>query len=433
MIQGMKQGMVAAPTVQLFMHALQANTEELADLIAQEIAKNPALEEVAPRPAERDADTEKSYDHEAARRHAFALDSQPCGQTLADFLEEQIRHSALTQKVKEAALAMLPYLNRHGFFAEDAATVQSELQLTDTLYRQALGVIQDLDPAGVGAEDLRGSLILQLKRVGEKRGLPMLLLKHHWEALVHHRYAEAARALEVEEEAVQLAAARIARLNPDPGSGFSRAEINVVTPDLSVDFDGADFQISLAGAADPQVALSAEYRDMMAQHADKAEVRQFLSRCFREGREFIRVLANRKDTLLAVTHAICERQKEFFRKGKAHIRPLKMEDIAEDTGLHVSTVSRAVRGKYLRCAFGVMELRSFFTSGISSGEEETTSAASIQHRIRQLIAEEPPASPLSDADICAALQTQGIRVARRTVAKYREQLKILPASLRKRR
>lgn len=433
MIQGMKQGMVAAPTVQLFMHALQANSEELADLVAQEIAKNPALEEVQTRTEERDTPTDGSYDREAAQRRDFALDSQPCGQTLADFLEEQIRHSALPDKLEQAALDMLPYLNKHGFFAEDATTVQAELQLSDSLYRQALRVIQDLDPAGVGAEDLRGSLILQLKRAGEKRGLPMLLLQHHWDCLVRHKYAEAASALEVEEEAVQLAAGRIARLNPDPGSGFSRAELNVITPDLTVEFDEGELRITLADSADPQLALSAEYREMMAQHADKAEVRQFLSRCFREGREFIRVLANRKDTLLTVARAICERQKDFFRKGRAYLRPLKMEDIATDTGIHLSTVSRAVRGKYLRCAFGVMELRSFFTNALHAETEEEASAESIRHRIRQLIAEEPPAEPLSDAELSAALQAQGIHIARRTVAKYREQLKILPASLRKRR
>ena len=433
MIQGMKQGMVAAPTVQLFMHALQANSEELADLVAQEIAKNPALEEVQTRMVERDTPADISYDREASRRRDFALDSQPCGQTLADFLEEQIRQSALPDKLEHAALSMLPYLNSHGFFAEDAATVQAELQLPDALYRQAMSVIQDLDPAGVGAEDLRGSLILQLKRAGEKRGLPMLLLRHHWDCLVRHKYEEAARALDVDEEAVRLAAGRIARLNPDPGSGFTRAELNVITPDLTVDFDEGELIITLADSADPQIALSAEYREMMAQHADKAEVRQFLSRCFREGREFIRILANRKDTLLTVARAICERQKDFFHKGKAYLRPMKMEDIAEDTGIHISTVSRAVRGKYLRCAFGVMELRSFFTTALRSETEENASAASIRHRISQLIAEESPSSPLSDAELCATLQEQGIHIARRTVAKYREQLKILPASLRKRR
>ena len=294
-------------------------------------------------------------------------------------------------------------------------------------------VIQDLDPPGVGAEDLRGSLILQLKRSGEKRGLPMLLLKHHWEQLVRHKYAEAARALEVEEEAVKLAAARIARLNPDPGSGFSQAELNIIEPDLNVEYDGKEFTISLADSANPQVALSAEYRELMAQHADKAEVRQFLSRCFREGREFIRVLAGRKETLLTVTRAICERQKDFFIKGKAYLRPMKLEDIAADTGIHLSTVSRAVRGKFLRCTFGVLELRSFFSTALNTDGEENTSASAIQHKIQVLIDAEPVDAPLSDADLAELLQAEGIHVARRTIAKYREQLKILPASLRKRR
>lgn len=431
MIQGMKQSMIAAPTTQLFMHALQANTEELADLVAQEIAKNPALEEIPTVRNERE--DAPLYDREAARRHEYTLNTKAYDQTLGDFLEEQIRRSALPDKLEKTALELIPYLNRHGFFSEPPANIQKELQLSDERFKQAVHIIQDLDPAGVGAEDLRGSLILQLKRAGERRGLPMLLLKNHWEQLVRHKYAEAARALEVEEEAVQLAAARISRLNPDPGSGFSRAELNVIEPDINVEYDGKEFILTLADSANPQVALSAEYRELMAQHADKAEVRQFLSRCFREGREFIRILAGRKETLLTVTRAICERQKAFFLKGKAHLCPLKMEDIAADTGIHISTVSRAVRGKFLRCTFGVMELRSFFSSALNTDSEENTSASAIQHKIRGLIEAEPAEKPLSDADIAELLQAEGIHVARRTIAKYREQLKILPASLRKRR
>lgn len=423
MIQGMKQGMVASPAMQLSMRALQANQTELQELIAEALAKNPALEELQPEPEPQDT----TY---TARRE-FAMESLSATPTLAQHLEEQIRQSGLPPKIEAAALQMIPWLNQHGFFAESPATVQQELGINNKLFQQARYAIQDLEPAGVGAEDLRESLMIQLERLGESTGLPMQLLRQHWDALVRHRYADIAKALDIDESAAEMAARRIARLNPDPGSGFSRAELHTISPDIEVQQDGDKLLVTLTKEASPRLALSAEYREMMAQHADKAEVRQFLSGCFREGRELIRALGERQTTLLAVAKAIVERQQNFFLHKNAPLTPLKMEAIAADTQLHVSTVSRAVRGKYLKCSRGVFELRAFFSTAISATEDVSADAA--KQKIRELIEEESPRHPLTDSKLEALLQEQGITLARRTIAKYREQLKILPASLRKRR
>lgn len=423
MIQGMKQGMVASPAMQLSMRALQANQTELQELIAEALAKNPALEELQPEPEPQDT----TY---TARRE-FAMESLSATPTLAQHLEEQIRQSGLPPKIEAAALQMIPWLNQHGFFAESPATVQQELGINNKLFQQARYAIQDLEPAGVGAEDLRESLMIQLERLGESTGLPMQLLRQHWDALVRHRYADIAKALDIDESAAEMAARRIARLNPDPGSGFSRAELHTISPDIEVQQDGDKLLVTLTKEASPRLALSAEYREMMAQHADKAEVRQFLSGCFREGRELIRALGERQTTLLAVAKAIVERQQNFFLHKNAPLTPLKMEAIAADTQLHVSTVSRAVRGKYLKCSRGVFELRAFFSTAISATEDVSADAA--KQKIKELIEEESPRHPLTDSKLEALLQEQGITLARRTIAKYREQLKILPASLRKRR
>lgn len=423
MIQGMKQGMVASPAMQLSMRALQANQAELQELIAEALAKNPALEELHPEPEPQDT----TY---TARRD-FAMESLSATPTLAEHLEEQIRQSGLAPKIEAAALQMIPWLNQHGFFAESPATVQQELGLSNKLFQQARYAIQDLEPAGVGAEDLRESLIIQLERLGESTGLPMQLLRLHWDALVRHRYADIAKALDIDSATAEMAARRIARLNPDPGSGFSRAELHTISPDIEVQQDGDKLLVTLTKEASPRLALSAEYREMMAQHADKAEVRQFLSRCFREGRELLRALGERQTTLLAVAKAIVKRQQNFFLHKNAPLTPLKMEAIAADTQLHVSTVSRAVRCKYLKCSRGVFELRAFFSTAISA--TEAVSADAAKQKIKELIAAESPQHPLSDTKLEALLQEQGITLARRTIAKYREQLKILPASLRKRR
>lgn len=417
--------MVATPAMQLAMRALQANQTELQELIAEALAANPALEELRPEPP--------NDDEQETRYRDFAMESLSSTQTLAESLEEQIRHSGLPDAVKEAALAIIPWLNHHGFFSEHPAAVQQQLELNDKIFQQARRAIRDAEPAGVGAQDLRESLIFQLKRKGESQGLPMRLLRDFWDDLVKHRYAHIAKVLDIEEEAAELAAGRIARLNPDPGSAFSRAELNIISPDILVEQDGAELKVSLTHEANPQLALSAEYRDMMAEHADKPEVRQYLSRCFREGRDFIRALGDRYATLLQVAQAIATRQKAFFLNKHAALAPLKMEDIATDTGLHVSTVSRAVRSKYLKCTRGVFELRFFFSTAVGNNAEQEHSANEIKQILQNLIEAEDPAHPYSDARLEQLLLQQNISVARRTIAKYREQLKILPASLRKRR
>lgn len=419
--------MAATPAMQLYLQALQANRSELDELVAKAISANPALEKIEPRePA-----MAPSYDSRHGKRHDFVLESLSSEQTLADYLEEQIRQSGLSKSVQNAAIAIIPYLNKHGFFAESPKQVREELGLSDSHFRQARRAICDLDPSGVGAVDLRESLMIQLYRLGESRGLPMKVLRNHWDALVRHRYAEIARALEVDDEAAELAAKRIARLNPDPGSGFSHAELNIITPDLILGFEGNEPKLHLTADSSPQVVLSSEYREMMAEHADKPEVRNYLSRCFREGRELIRALGDRQTTLLLVAKAIVQKQAAFFQGKEESIKPLKMEEIAEATQLHISTVSRAVRGKYMQSPRGVFELRSMFTTALNTAADTEMSADEIKNKIRRFIEEEDSEHPLSDAKLEALLQQENITVARRTIAKYRDQMRILPASLRK--
>lgn len=431
MEQGMKQAMTASAAMQLFMRTLQAANTELALQVRQAVASNPALEEL-PEPAERETENTQPLDFDAARRHGAFMEGLAEEETLRQHLEHQVRTSGLAQDVKATAILLIDYLDARGRFCTPPDHIAEEQQLPPALYRRALQVVQELEPAGVGATDLQESLVLQLRRAGETKSLAMRLLQEHWADLVNHRYETAARKLGVELQQVQHAARRIARLNPDPGSAFAKVEQNIITPDVVVYRQGEELDVRLTGAGVPKLALSADYRNMMAEHADRAELRQYLSRCFREGRELIRAIDQRQQTILAVAKALAERQKDFFFRGPRALHPLRMEDIAEQTGFHVSTISRAVNGKFLRCDYGVWELRRFFSSALTSAQgEKNNSAAAVQERIRSLIAKENSADPLSDADISCALANEGIIVARRTVAKYREQLHILPASLRK--
>lgn len=431
MAQGMQQNMAANAAMQMFMRALQADTMELNEIAAQAMATNPALEEMPPPEPPDDIPTPAPLNRQATLRHDRLLENQTGITTLAEHLAEQVYRSALPPATEQAALELIPYLNRHGFFAEPLQDIATSLGLPQKTFRRALSALRDLEPAGVGAQDLRESLILQLKRLGEHGGIPMQLLRHHWQELINHRYADAARALDVEEEAVTIAARRIARLNPDPGSGFSQAEQNIITPDLLVEREGDELLVTLTEEDVPRLTISAEYRDMMAEQATNAELRRYLSRCFREGRELIRAIAERQQTILKVAQAIVKRQRPFFLSGPHKLIPLQMETVAADVGVSVSTVSRAVRSKYLKCAHGIYELRSFFSAAVDNTEGDSISVRAVMARIRELIENESPSTPLSDAAIEAALKTEGISLARRTIAKYREQMKILPARLRR--
>ena len=419
--------MVASAAMQQFMRALQATNMELRTLTTQAMAANPALEEELPPPDEEREPLET--DTAAARRHDFLLDSLTEAPSLSAHLEEQIRRSALPAKVEEAALQLVQQLDTRGYFSEAPADIARQHGWSPPLLSKALQAVQDLDPAGVGAIDLRESLMLQLRREGEEASLAMQLLQDFWPQLVQHRYADAARELGESEPAVAGAARRIAQLNPNPGAAFDREDNSVMESDVLVTRKGDNLEVSLTHANIPRLTLSAEYREMMAEQADKPEVRRYLSRCFSEGRELIKAIAQRQETILRVAQEIVQRQRAFFLHGPAAMVPLRMEQVADATGLHVSTISRAVNGKYLKCSWGVFELRHLFTTDLG----DSLSPEAVQARIRELIAAEDSRKPLSDARLEGLLAAEGIHIARRTVAKYRDQLRILPASLRKTR
>ncbi len=437
MQQGMQQGMVATAAMQLTLHALQASRMELRQLAARALAANPALEELPPPPQEDGEDGPTAPDAQATQRHAAFMESLAGQETLAEYLESQIHRSGLHAEVATAALSLIRALDKRGYFPADSPPEQvaEQEQIPTATFRRALAAVQDLDPPGVGARDLRESLLIQLRRLGESKSIAARLLHDHWDALVRHRYADAAAAMELEEEAVTLAARRIARLDPNPGSRFAEVEQHIISPDVLITREGDELHATLTGEQVPRLALSARYRDMMAEQADKPELRQYLSHCFREGRALIRAIDARQNTILQVAQALTRHQRAFFLRGQQALLPLRMEQLAQELGVHVSTISRAVRGKYLRCDFGVYELRFFFSAALPAAENEggAVSASAIHARLRALVAAEDPATPYSDAKLEQLLAAEGLHVARRTIAKYREQLKILPAQLRRQR
>ncbi len=419
--QGMRQNMQLGAAMQLYLRALQASQIELSQLVTQALYANPTLEEATPPPD--DSLASSPTDSDASSRHDFLMDSLTRPLSLAEHLEEQVRQSALPRQTEEDALAIIARMDARGFLSDPPNIPPARLA-------KALRVVQDLDPAGVGASDIRESLLLQLQRVGEQDSPAFRIIHDAWDDFIRRRFPRIARALGITEEIVTAAAHRISRLNPDPGSAFAPVEHPIIFPDVLVERTGDELTVSLTGSRVPNLVISAQYRTMLAEQGDKPGVRRYLSHCFREGRALIRAIEKRQETILAVARAIVARQHPFFFRGPSRLLPLRMEEIADAVRVHVSTVSRAVNGKFLRCSFGVFELRSFFSVALPSDSGAQTGAA-VKAQIRALIDAENPSSPLSDASIENLLAARGIRVARRTIAKYRDQLRILPASLRK--
>ena len=299
---------------------------------------------------------------------------------------------------------------------------------------KALTKVREFEPAGVGAADLADCLLLQLSRRGEGNGLAARILRHHLPQLARHRYDEIAKDLGVHVSDVAAAFRLISTLEPKPGRPFAEADEQGVIPDLIVIRGGGDqegFVVRLNEEDLPRLRISSEYKDLLADRGENEELLLYLRDKIRGARVFLRGLQQRQQTLLAIGNQIVSRQEEFFKRGASALKPLIMAQIADAVGLHVTTVSRAVSGKYMETPQGLFEMRYFFTPGFQNSDGTAVSNEMVKGAIRDMIGRESQRSPLSDQEIVVELEERGLKVARRTIAKYREQLGILPSHLRK--
>ncbi len=297
-----------------------------------------------------------------------------------------------------------------------------------------LCVIQEFDPSGVGARDLPECLVLQLAALGELDLTAKEVLMEHWEELMRKQFRPIARALEVREEDVVEVFNKVRKLQPAPGLAYTREQPLYITPDVYVrEIDGRYVTYLNEGDV-AHLRLSSTYRNILlredVENQDPKE-REYALDKFRAAVMFIKNIEKRRNTVLRVTEAIMEYQKEFLEHGVESLRPLSLAEIADRVGMHESTISRVTSGKYVDTPQGLLELKFFFSSAIQSDDGEAASSRAIKSKIRELIDAEDSRRPLSDDKIAQQLQTLGFSIARRTVAKYREQLKILPTSMRR--
>ena len=438
---------------------LQASTLELSQLMRQALETNPTLEDITEVTSlddeGPDADEADSLDHlnetdddwrdrailegrnnqwtqEDEERRQRLYDNIVAPETLQQHLQHQLDLSLVDPEIRDAAQTLLGHLDDRGFL---------EFRLTDLLphcssslknLEAGLGLIQSFEPPGVGASGIPEALLIQLERSSGTETLEYRIVRDHLEDLARKRHPLIARSLGTTVERVAEAASNIGRLSPNPGGEFDPTGNPYILPDVVIERnDEGTWGARLTGEHLPSLRINDFYKDMIGKNGVDQKARAFLRDQIRDGRSLIRSISLRQETILAIAHKLIEQQQAFLEKGPRHLRPLTMNDIADDLSLHATTVSRAVAGKYILTPQGLMEMRAFFATGYQTEGGAEVSNAGVREAIQQLITQENHAKPLSDDAITKALQAQGIKVARRTIAKYREQLNILPSHLRK--
>ena len=450
-----------APQMQQSLSILQATALELNHLVSQELVENPVLEEDAVDEAP-EKETEENENREAeeefeelsridqdwrddmqqsrsssprteeqdrARQHM--LDSLVEAETLSEHLLGQLATSEAQEEVSDLALILIGHLDQDGFLTQSIEDIALESGLPLAGLSEAMSLLQSFHPVGVAAQDLRECLLIQLQRLGKSHSLEYRIVDRFLDELARKHYPQIARRLSVTPEQITTAAEFIATLNPKPGSAFSVSSNQFITPDISVKRDGEDYLVVIHNDNVPHLRISNTYKDMMSGSDISPEVKDYIMGKIRAGKFLIRCIQQRQETIRNITEEIVKRQRDFLDKGIAHLHPMNMAQIAETVGVHETTVSRAIAGKYIATPRGVFEMKYFFKSGYETDTGATMSNTSVKQEVLRLVKAENPRKPLSDDKIVKKLSDKGIKIARRTVAKYRDELDILPSHLRR--
>ncbi|MBN1503623.1 MAG: RNA polymerase factor sigma-54 [Candidatus Eisenbacteria bacterium] len=458
-----KPTLIMTQRLQQALKLLQVPTLELQAILKQELLQNPLLEEVdelveTPEQESSASDEEpgtaeeaepvdnedqmewteyyqESYDsaRERADTSAEFPERVPVTQpTLHDHLEGQLRLSTSDPELTEIGEFLIGSIDDRGFLSITVEEVAAIKERPVERVEQALKIVQSFDPPGIGARDLRECLLIQLERNEMAESLAARVVRDHFDSLKERKFAEIAKKTHVSVGQVQAAGDIIARLNPKPGLAVSYEEPKYVVPDLVVDKVEDKYVVSLNDRHVPRLRINSSYRDMLRSGSKKDKTREYIIGKLNSAKWLIQTIEQRRRTMIRVMECIVREQEEFFDKGIAFLKPLTLQQVATQIDMHESTVSRVTNNKYVQTPRGVFELKFFFSSKLHTDAGEDMSAKSAKDIIKQLVDEEDKPNPLSDQRIADMLKDRGLRIARRTVAKYREQLRILPARYRKR-
>ena len=449
--QILAQKQVLAPQQILQASLLQLNTTNLEQKILDELESNPVLEQVEPgeikeeketaekaEKAEKDKDVDAPDDFDEyeppnvyAKPNEDYLDMPlPAQEDFTELLVQQIKDTNLNDEERLIAEEILWNLDDRGYLATELILVADRFGKEESEIEHILHVVQHLDPVGIAARNLRECLLVQLDHDPESPAYR--IVRDHFDDFANKRYeiVQAKSGLTAEELADAIT--EISHLNPRPGERSSLAKDEIIIPDVIVREQNGEFIIQINDGGLPELRISNDYLSMMdAKTGLSSNTKSYLRKKIDTGHWFIQAIEQRRQTMTAVTKAIIERQREFFMGNIQHLNPMKLQDIADEIGMDISTISRSTRGKYVDTIYGIFELKSFFTEGMAKDDGSMVSTNEIKQALKDIIDNEDKLKPLNDEKLAKALNEKGYPVARRTVAKYREQLQLPVARLRR--
>jgi len=470
------QQLVITPQLQQAIRLLQLTRLELVDMISQEMKENPLLEEEeeqegrelaegeAPVTQQEEGETSPEPEHTAEVKGTgegadefdwenylensnlipFQKSSQDGEErpsfenfltkrtTLTDHLQWQLQLSHFTDQEHQAGIWIIGNLDEDGYLKISLEDICSETNLPMEEVEGVLRRIQQFDPVGVAARDLKECLLIQLEQLSHRDPLAEIIVSEHLSLLKNRNYPAIAKQLGVSLDRVNRAASLISKLDPKPGKAFGGEVIQEIIPDVYVYKVEGDYVIYLNDEGIPRLRINSLYRDILnGSRLSPEGERKYIQEKLRSALWLIRSIHQRQRTIYKVTKSIVKFQREFLEKGIQFLKPLVLRDVAEDIQMHESTISRVTHNKYVHTPQGIYELKFFFNAGITSTQGETMASESVKNLVREIIAKEDPKKPYSDEKLVQILQGMNIHIARRTVSKYREMMKILSSNERR--
>jgi RNA polymerase sigma-54 factor len=459
----LSQRLVLTPSLQQAIKLLPLTTLELADVLEQEVMENPLLEEA---PAETPSPDEPVAEDPAPEERKDSLDEIDIDKFFEDYIEDsyesrpmsssdlpeappientlveapdlydhllwQLRMTATDELIQEIGVCIIENLDEDGLLQASNEEIANLGPYPPEDVERALKLVQSLDPPGVAGRDLQECLRLQLARLGLEGSITDLIVRDHIKHLQNHQYGEICKALGCSNEEISAHMDVIKNLDPKPGAKYSPTRSNYVLPDVYILKEGDDYKVVLNDDSLPRLRISPTYKRMLDNKEPGSEAtRDYVKDKLRSALWLLKSVDQRQRTIFRVAESIVRHQKAFLDHGLEQLRPLVLRDVANDIGMHESTVSRVVANKYMHTPRGVYELRFFFHSGITSSVGDAVSSVTIKDKIRKMIEAEDQSRPLSDSRIAELLSREGLKLARRTVAKYREEIRLPPSNLRR--
>ena len=468
--QTQSQRLMLTQKMQQAIQILQLSSQELEQYVEQELQNNPVLEEVADDSAvglmEFDGETPSaSADADSYEDVAFDVDAYAkewregptegqdlsrnrendesreyyqnsitsAGKSLTAHLLEQLNFVAADERTYELGERIIGDIDERGYFTGSLEDIAAEFEAAVGEVEGVLRIIQTFDPIGVGARTVTECLLLQIDAEYEGDEQLRELVRDHLEELEKHQIPKIAKAMNITPEEVEALKTKLSRLNPWPGNEYDAHPVPYIQPDVIVEKDeeNEDYVVYLADESLPKVRINEAYKELARNGDVNSEEKEYIRQKMESARWLLRNIEQRKHTILRIATAIVEVQRDFLEKGMEGIKPLTLQEIADRVGMHEATVSRTTRGKYIQTPQGLFEMKFFFSPGLQSDSGESQSSKSVQSMIKRMVEEEDKKKPLSDQKIAEKLKENGIKIARRTVTKYREAMGILPTSMRR--